>query len=550
MSKQIKETFQVQGMVCTGCAELVENALNKLDGVSEVHADFSKNLVTVIYDVQRTGFDEMSRAVKTAGYSIRRMAEKNELENNELENKGQKTFSASQFIGIVILILAAFLLIKNTVGFQFIPEITPSMGYGVLFLVGLLTSLHCVAMCGGINMSQCIGGKTETEGWKGTLKPSFLYNFGRVISYTLIGGIIGAVGSVISPGGKARGIIAVLSGVFMVIMGLGMTGLFPWINKITPRMPRSLRRIAGRSGKGKGPFIVGLLNGLMPCGPLQAMQIYALGTGSALVGALSMFFFSLGTLPLMFGLGAVLTLMGSKFTKKMMKVSAVLVVVLGIIMLNRGFALSGFSFLPSASVSLAAGAAGTQEETNAAGTARAQKVADPAGNTGTQKGTDTAADTGAQKITSELGAYGYPDITVQKGKPVIWNLHAAEGKVNGCNRVLVISEYNIQAELKTGDNIIKFTPASTGTLTYSCWMGMQTGQIKIVDQLPDAAAVTADSAKTASNTAAAADSAKTVSNTAVQSQNTTVQAGKSCCSGAGSAGSAGMACCNGSAVTQ
>ena len=83
------------------------------------------------------------------------------------------------------------------------------------------------------------------------------------------------------------------------------------------------------------------MNGLMPCGPLQAMQLYALGTGSFLAGALSMFIFSLGTVPLMFGLGALSSLLSSKFTSRMMKVSAALVLLLGLVMVNRGLALSG-----------------------------------------------------------------------------------------------------------------------------------------------------------------------------------------------------------------
>jgi len=66
----------------------------------------------------------------------------------------------------------------------------------------------------------------------------------------------------------------------------------------------------------KGPFTVGLLNGLMPCGPLQAMQIYALSTGNPLKGALSMLLFSLGTVPLMFGLGALGSLLSRRLRKK------------------------------------------------------------------------------------------------------------------------------------------------------------------------------------------------------------------------------------------
>ena len=128
------------------------------------------------------------------------------------------------------------------------------MGYGVLFLVGLLTSIHCVAMCGGINMSQCVSYTKQGDNAAAKIKPSLMYNAGRVISYTIVGGIVGAIGSVISFSGWARGVVAVLSGIFMVVMGLSMLGIFPWLNKITPRMPRFLQvQKPARPGAGKGP---------------------------------------------------------------------------------------------------------------------------------------------------------------------------------------------------------------------------------------------------------------------------------------------------------
>jgi len=70
---------------------------------------------------------------------------------------------------------------------------------------------------------------------------------------------------------------------------------------------------------------------------------------------------------------------------------------------------------------------------------------------------------------------------VKKGVPVVWNLQADSSNINGCNRTLVISEFDLQVKLQAGDNIIKFTPTESGTITYSCWMGMQTGKITVVD---------------------------------------------------------------------
>ena len=454
MENDIRETFFVQGMSCSGCETVIEKTLIEIDGIKDIKASFAKNQVTVRYDPGKIGFRKIRATLKNAGYTIEKAQSRIA---DESAGEKDKSVSGVQFISIVIIFLALYLIISNTVGFNFIPEVTSSMNYGVLFVAGLLTSLHCIAMCGGINISQCVNDAATGE--RSKLKPSLLYNLGRVASYTILGGIIGALGLVIHFSGWARGLVAILSGIFMIIIGISMTGLFPWINKITPRLPRIFRVKAGMAARGRGPFIVGLLNGLMPCGPLQAMQVYALGTGSFITGALSMFFFSLGTLPLMFGLGAITTMLGSKFTKKMMKLSAVLVAVLGIIMLGRGLALSGAA-LPSLNTENAASTVAlTSASTNAS----------------------SVAGDGVQNIVSTLTGRGYPDITVKKGVPVVWNLQADENNINGCNRTLVISEYNIQADLKAGDNIIEFTPTESGKLIYSCWMGMQTGTITVTD---------------------------------------------------------------------
>ena len=441
-------------MSCTGCETIIEKTLLGIDGVKAVNASFSENQVSVTYNPALATIKKMRSALEKDGYIL---VEINNV-TNQTDSGADKPFSALQFVGITVVLLALYIIINSTVGFNFIPEVTTSMGYGVLFVVGLLTSLHCVAMCGGINMSQCVPkGNTRSSNAKAKIRPSLQYNLGRVVSYTVIGGIVGALGSAISFSGWAKGLIAILSGVFMVIMGLSMTGLFPWINKITPRLPKIFREKAGSASRGRGPFVVGLINGLMPCGPLQAMQIYALGTGSFIAGALSMFFFSIGTLPLMFGFGAIVTMLGSKFTKKMMQLSAILVAVLGVIMLGRGLVLSGVSIPSLDTVSATSNALSNE--------------------------TSSEIVNGVQNITSTLDTRGYPSITVQKDVPVVWNLQADAKSINGCNRTLIIPEYDLQVKLQAGDNIIKFTPTNSGTFTYSCWMGMITGQIDVVDDL-------------------------------------------------------------------
>jgi sulfite exporter TauE/SafE len=301
-------------------------------------------------------------------------------------------------------------------------------------------------MCGGIHLSQCIGFQYDAKKWKiERCKPSFLYNAGRIISYTTIGFVIGALGSIVSLNGVARGAVALIAGMCMIIIGFNLLNIFPNLRALPIRMPQFLTR----GIREKSPLTIGLLSGFMPCGPLQAMQLYALATGDPVHGALAMFIFSIGTVPLMFCFGTVSSLLSMKFTSKLMTVSAVLIIVLGVLMFNTGLSMSGFLGV---------------------GTERSDT-----------SGFQPVIVEGYQIVTIEVLPYAYAPITIKNNVPVKFNLHAEERNINGCNNAIIIPEYDIKKEIKPGDNIIEFTPTKTGIIPYSCWMNMIRSSITIVD---------------------------------------------------------------------
>jgi hypothetical protein len=197
----------------------------------------------------------------------------------------------------------------------------------------------------------------------------------------------------------------------------------------------------------------------MPCGPLQAMQLYALSTGSFVKGALSMFVFSAGTLPLLFGLSALSSGLSKKFSRGMLTVGAVMVVILGVAMFGNGMSLTGFSLDPASAPS--GGAVSTI----------------------VQSGPGQAEGGLVQLVRTELKPGRYDPIKVQVGVPVRWTIHAEPRTINGCNNKIIIPEYDrLQKKLELGDNIVEFTPTRTGTFTYTCWMGMIRGKITVVDE--------------------------------------------------------------------
>ena len=337
-----KIRLNIGGMTCVNCQNKIEKKLNQTNGIIRASVSYNNGTADIVYDESKLSLEEITAVIERLGYQV---DEKRKIAGPGIKNT----------VWILVIIVSLYVLLQSM---GILNLLVPSqladtkMGYGMLFVIGLLTSVHCIAMCGGINLSQCIPqnpqGETEQNGKLAAFRPALAYNMGRVLSYTAVGFVLGLVGFLIGGGTEVglpillQGILKILAGLFMVIMGINMLGFFPWLRKFTIRMPKFLaRKIGKQRAKTNRPFLVGILNGFMPCGPLQSMWIVALASGNPFSGALSMFLFSLGTVPLMLGLGSIVSALGKKFTDKAMTVGAVLVVVLGLAMLSQGGSLSG-----------------------------------------------------------------------------------------------------------------------------------------------------------------------------------------------------------------
>lgn len=426
-----REVLNIRGMHCVNCARRIEKGLLRLDGVSACKADYAGENAEIVYDSGRVSREAIGERVRELGYEV------------------QETNSQSLQTASILVILLALYLIANHLGlfalFNAFPVAESGMSYGAVFLVGLLTSVHCVAMCGGINLSQSV---LSAERGGSVLRDNLLYEAGRVLSYALIGGIAGTLGGALGFQGRARGFILLFAGVLMLGMALRMLGVFTVLRRI--RLPLSFARLTGklaRPGAMRSSFVIGLLNGLMPCGPLQSMQIYALSTGSFVGGALSMLLFGLGTAPLMLGFGALSGHWNRKYAGRILTISALFVFMMGLEMIGRGVSLSGVSWPAPAGESVKTAA-----------------IAD-----------------GRQFVRSETDYGSYQSIEVRRGIPVEWTIHVPEGKLNGCNGEILVQEYGLDIPLHEGDNLVKFTPEKSGTVSFSCWMGMIRGSIRVTD---------------------------------------------------------------------
>ncbi len=456
--------LRVSGMTCAHCEMRVAKAAKSVRGVTAAKASFSRHRLEISYDSAKTDAETLTAAVTAAV----------EREGYHVIGTVKERQPIVKVIPIAVILFALYLILRYTVGFDFfgyIPKIDSAVSLSALFVTGLFTSVHCIAMCGGINLSQSV---RTGEYKKASLRGPLLYNFGRVISYTVIGGIVGGLGSVLFLSETAKAVILVLAAVGMLLMGLGMLGWLPWW--LVPRAPAFLSKRLDKAGVGKGPLVVGLLNGFIPCGPLQAMQLYALATGSALTGALSMLLFSLGTVPLMLGAGAIFSALKGKFTYVVQRVSAVLVVFFAVVMASSAFSL--FGIRPDAN--------NVEVPQAAAATAKQEKPSKSLYQQALDKGYIPATlENGVQTVQADLNPSIYPFIIVQKGVPVEFIISADESNITGCNQTVVLPAYNVRQSLKAGDNVISFTPEETGIVPYTCWMGMIDGRILVVDDLSD-----------------------------------------------------------------
>ena len=491
--------LRIGGMTCVNCQNKIEKELKKTKGIVSARVSYKKGVAEIIYRENEVTRREIAGIVKGLDYEV-------------YPDHIQERIKIGKSMGTLLVIVLLYVLLQSL---GILNHLVPSqladtkMGYGMLFVIGLLTSVHCIAMCGGINLSQCIPGTGKTEEQNSRLsifRPALAYNMGRVLSYTLVGLVLGLIGSLLGTGMEIgfstflQGILKMAAGLCMVIMGINLLGLFPWLRKFTIRMPgAAARKIGKKKDESRRPFIVGILNGFMPCGPLQSMWTVALASGNPFAGALSMFLFSLGTVPLMLGLGSIVSALGRKFTDKVMTVSAVLVVVLGLAMLSQGGSLSGWlppdlllvlviafgiaGILASISVGkrpwkymlrIAAGAV-------VVGSCVLWNFQEIQVSGNSQSDADTEMAGGVQVVNSTLEPSRYPNITVKNGTPVRWIIEAPEGSVNGCNYKMLIPDYDISYEFHTGENVIEFTPTQTGTVRYSCWMGIIYGSIFVTD---------------------------------------------------------------------
>ena len=205
-------------------------------------------------------------------------------------------------------------------------------------LLGLVGSLHCVGMCGPIALALPLQQNKNRSRIGGIAQ----YNFGRAITYSVLGALSGLAGSSVLWAGGQQLLSIVAGSIILLFLIAGLVGKkFPLpagLNKLYSKLREQLGKLFKQKRAG-ALFMIGLLNGLLPCGLVYAALAGAAATGSVVNGALFMFVFGTGTIPALFTLSYAGAHLSITFRQRLQKMVPVLVGIMAVLLIVRGLGL-------------------------------------------------------------------------------------------------------------------------------------------------------------------------------------------------------------------
>lgn len=448
----------IKGMHCRSCEILIEDELKELKNVDSVEVSHKTGDAKIFYNGAEPSQSAIKQSILKSGYIIGPDDKQSFISTNVKDY---------QNLGLAFLILMAIYLILKGLGITDI-NLDPSassLSWGFIVLVGLVAGFStCMALVGGLvlGLSTKFAASHPESSASQKFKPHLFFGLGRIISYALLGGLLGVIGSALKMSSTASGVMIILVGLVMIAMGLQLINIFPRFSNFKITLPKGISRFFGISKKNDnysntGAAILGALTFFLPCGFTQAIQLYAISTGSFWSGALAMGLFALGTAPGLLSIGGITAIVKGNFKERFFKAAGLAVIFFGLFNLSNGYTLASLSFGGDIS-------------------SDTQTISDP----------NVTMKDGVQIVNMAETNRGYSpnSFTIKKGVPVRWVIDAQAPY--SCASALIVPKYKIRAFLKAGENIVEFTPTETGIIPFSCSMGMYTGSFKVVDDLSSA----------------------------------------------------------------
>ena len=397
----------VEGMTCSSCEQKVSSTLKRLPGVKTVSASYQTGFV-YLQGTTLPNDKILEEAISPLGYHV---------VNPSFPWKFVVLLSGGLLVYFMVSMVYGRLLFDPT---------QQTFSFGLVIVYGLVSSLHCIGMCGSIAM----GSVLQRKGIK-PMSGMWSYQIGRLISYTLSGLILGALGEVFTISSSVKNFLLLIAGLWMLTLALQMSGL------LRIKLPSLSFKT---KNKPYGSFIVGLLNALMPCGSLQTMQIVALTTTNMWMGGAVMLIFGLMTAPslvMMQWFAARLSAIKGNTVKM---ISALIVAVMGFqIVLQSPLVYQPVMALISQSSS-----------SNYA-----------------------PVEDGIQILHLKIvdGQYKLNANTVKVNQEVKIIFDGYENSM-GCANPLIHTWDNVRIDIRTNPEPYVFTPKETGRLEIHCWMNM------------------------------------------------------------------------------
>jgi len=328
--------FHISGMHCKSCVILTEDVLKEVKGVKHVKANLSKRIVEIEGDFGENPDPEI---IVT---ELNKCLEKNHytLSTNDVKNHiNWKDFNYAFPIAILFVLL--FILLQKVGIVNLIT--TDKINYSSTLLIGLIASLSsCLAVVGGLVLS--VSANYAKSGHK--FKPQILFHVGRLLGFFVLGGVIGVLGSVFHLNASGNFVLNIIIGIIMLILGINLLDVFHITKSFQITLPKFISKNLLTKLKETNyivtPFLLGIVTFFLPCGFTQSMQIYSLSTGNFMQGALTMFIFALGTLPIL----ALLSFSSFSITNKsyagvFYKTAGIIVITLAIVNILSAFTLIG-----------------------------------------------------------------------------------------------------------------------------------------------------------------------------------------------------------------
>jgi sulfite exporter TauE/SafE len=335
-----------------------------------------------------------------------------------------------------------------------------------IFLTGLLSGgLTCMAVQGGLlaaTIAQREQERLQERVKTGTALPILSFLVTKLIAYTLLGLLLGWLGSFFQFSLTTQVVLQFVVIVFMIGTALNLLNVHPIFRYFVVQPPRFLTRLIRKESKSKSlfaPALLGAFTVFIPCGTTQAMMALAIASGTPLSGAAILFAFTIGTSPLFFLLGYFATKLGDVLQARFMRIAAIVILFLALFNLNNAILLSGSNYTLSNLLTGAWCAISYCSDTTLA------ELQTPNNNA---------------SLVITANGYSPNDLTVQAGKEV--KIHLTNAGGGGCTQAFTIPSMQIQKIVPIGrsDTVTFTAPTKPGTIAFMCSMGMYTGHIHII----------------------------------------------------------------------